>query len=166
MSRYFLTGGVIIAAWTLSAAPVSIDLTEGWFAQPLQISDLKNVDRSECPAPLEDPKADSEKTLDELMADDSLLGLGDSGARSVKTRKKRSAKTAKDKKGKKGKKGKPSPAPESVTASAPTSGRYIARDGRAVNWMPKPISLDALVPLTNIHKGAEPADTYNDTYAC
>ena len=166
MSRYFLTGGVIIAAWTLSAAPVSIDLTEGWFAQPLQISDLKNVDRSECPAPLEDPKADSEKTLDELMADDSLLGLGDSGARSVKTRKKRSAKTAKDKKGKKGKKGKPSPAPASATASAPASGRYVARDGRAVNWMPKPISLDALVPLATIHKGAEPADAYNDTYAC
>lgn len=33
-------------------------------------------------------------------------------------------------------------------------------------WLPKPVSLSELVPLAAPHKGATPADAYNDSYNC
>ena len=119
-----------LAVAALTAGPTSLDLTEGWFAQPLQV-DLKTADKAVCPQPLEDPKKASEKSLDELMDDFDLLG---------------------------------EPAPRA--SATPTGGRYVGKDGGAVNWMPKPLSLSGLVPLATVRKGREPANAYNDTYAC
>lgn len=158
MKKQFISLFASLAAATLVAAPSSLDITEGWFSQPMQV-DLKTADKSVCPKALEDPKKTSEKSLDELMNDDDLLGVDTSYGKAKTTKKKKPAKGAKGKKGS-------AAAPASATSAASTGGRYVGKDGSAVNWMPKPMALSGLVPLVGVHKGAEPADAYNDTYAC
>lgn len=69
------------------AAPRFLDVTEGWRAQPMDWSAIKNLPRDTCPPPLADPS--EEASADELLMDDDLLLGGERFGGSVKKAKKK-----------------------------------------------------------------------------
>ena len=113
-----------------------IDITDGWFAQPMEWKEISKMDRSKCPPPLEDPKDESEKSADELLNDDSLLlgddGFGVSSKRNLK------------------KKG--------------MGGKFVTRGGKVTNWMVDKVSLRGLIPIAG--KVADRPSVRSSTYDC
>ena len=118
-----------------------LDITDGWRAQPISIAGL--TDRSVFPQPLDDPKSDDEKSFDDLMNDDDLLGP--SQFSSGKSKKK--MKTANREEAKK-------------------RGTYIDKKGNPVNWLPQPVSLQGLMPLVSAFRANDAQNIYNAEYNC
>ena len=128
-----LAGLLVVGAQAAGAAPRKfIDIADGWRVQPMPIEGIK--DKSVCPPPLEDPKEDEERSIDDLLNDDDLLGSEFAGSKKQAKSKSRT----------------------SNRKEAAKKGTYIGANGKPTNWLPKLGSLREFVPtVTKLPENAQ-----------